>query len=93
MRNVHVNKPFNTMSAFVRLNPERVAGGDSTVFMSGNDLGGKDILQFFGWRDIIALCDVLSSLAVEMQMPIWLKAWGVLGQTHLNFKIIRQIQI
>lgn len=93
MRNVHVNKPFNTMSAFVRLNPERVAGGDSTVFMSGNDLGGKDILQSFGWQDAMTLGDVSSSLAVEMQMPIWLKACGVLGQTHFNFKIIRQIQI
>lgn len=62
-------------------------------YQRGSKATVKDILQSFGWQDAMTLGDVSSSLAVEMQMPIWLKACGVLGQTHFNFKIIRQIQI
>jgi 8-hydroxy-5-deazaflavin:NADPH oxidoreductase len=91
--NLHVVKTLNTMNALVMLNPARVAGGDSTVFMSGNNAGAKatvkDMLQSFGWQDILDLGDISSSRAVEMLMPIWLRVYGVLGQTPYNFKIVR----
>jgi 8-hydroxy-5-deazaflavin:NADPH oxidoreductase len=91
--NLRVVKTLNTMNAFVMVNPGLVAGGDSTVFMSGNDAAAKktvqSILQAFGWKDIMDLGDIGSSRAVEMLMPIWLKAWGVMGQTPFNFKIAR----
>jgi 8-hydroxy-5-deazaflavin:NADPH oxidoreductase len=91
--NLRVVKTLNTMNAHVMLNPGLVAGGDSTVFMSGNDADAKavvkDLLQSFGWKDIMDLGDITSSRATEMLMPIWLRAWGVLGQTPYNFKIVR----
>lgn len=91
--NLRVVKSLNTMTAFVMVSPSLVAGGDSTVFMSGNDTDAKKtvqgILQSFGWKDIMDLGDITSSRAVEMLMPVWLRAWGVMGQTPFNFKIAR----
>ena len=90
--NLRVVKTLNTMSAHVMVNPSLVAG-DSTVFMSGNDAQAKQtvqgILQSLGWTDIMDLGDITSSRAVEMLMPIWLRTWGVMGQTPFNFKIVR----
>ena len=84
---------LNTMTASVMVNPGLVTGGDCTVFMSGNDADAKKtvqgILQSFGWKDIMDLGDITSSRAVEMLMPVWLRAWGVMGQTPFNFKIAR----
>jgi 8-hydroxy-5-deazaflavin:NADPH oxidoreductase len=90
---LRVVKTLNTMNAAVMVNPGLVAGGDSTVFLSGNDADAKatarGILEAFGWKDIMDLGDITSSRAVEMLMPIWLRAWGVMGQTPFNFKIAR----
>ena len=91
--NLRVVKTLNTMSVQVMVNPGVVAGGDSSVFMSGNDADAKktvhSILQSFGWKDIMDLGDINSSRAVEMLLPVWLRAWGLIGQTPFNFKIMR----
>jgi 8-hydroxy-5-deazaflavin:NADPH oxidoreductase len=91
--NLRVVKTLNTMTAAVMVNPSLVLGGDSTVFMSGNDADAKktvkSLLQSFGWKDIMDLGDITSSRAVEMLMPIWLRTWGVMGKTPFNFKIAR----
>jgi 8-hydroxy-5-deazaflavin:NADPH oxidoreductase len=91
--NLKVVKTLNTMNAFVMVNPALVKGGDSTVFINGNDAGAKaqvsEILKSFGWQDIMDLGDITASRAVEMLMPIWLKSWGVIGNTPFNFKIAR----
>jgi predicted dinucleotide-binding enzyme len=89
---VKVVKTLNTMNAFVMMNPSLVAG-DSTVFVSGNDEGAKakvaELLKTFGWKDIFDLGDISSARGVEMLMPLWLRAWGVIGNTPFNFKIVR----
>lgn len=91
--NLRVVKTLNTMNAYVMVNPNLVTGGDSTVFMSGNDADAKKtvegILQSLGWKDIMDLGDIGTSRAVEMLMPVWLRVMGVLGQTPFNFKIMR----
>jgi 8-hydroxy-5-deazaflavin:NADPH oxidoreductase len=90
---LRVVKTFNTMNVRVMVNPGLVAGGDSTIFMSGNDADAKQtvqgILQSFGWKDILDLGDISSSRAVEMLMPVWLRIMGVMGQAPFNFKIAR----
>jgi hypothetical protein len=87
-----VVKTLNTMNANVMVNPKTVAG-DSTVFVSGNDAAAKatvrGILEGFGWADIMDLGDLSSARAVEMLLPIWLRAWGVIGKTPFNFKVVR----
>ena len=88
-----VVKTLNTMNAFVIVNPALVKGGDSTVFINGNDADAKasvtEILKSFGWQDIMDLGDITASRAVEMILPLWLKAWGVIGNTPFNFKMAR----
>ena len=88
-----VVKTLNTMNASVMVDPARVAGGDHTVFASGNDADAKaavtDLLKGFGHRDVIDLGDITSARGVEMLMPIWLRIWGALGTGAFNFKIAR----
>jgi 8-hydroxy-5-deazaflavin:NADPH oxidoreductase len=68
--NLRVVKTLNTMNAFVMVNPSLVAGGDSTVFMSGNDAPAKQqvkaLLVAFGWSDILDLGGISTSRATEI---------------------------
>jgi 8-hydroxy-5-deazaflavin:NADPH oxidoreductase len=90
---VRVVKTLNTMNAMVMVNPQSVGGGQSTVFVNGNDADAKatvkKLLAEMGWKDIMDLGDIKASRAVEMLLPVWLKAWGVLGNVPYNFKIER----
>lgn len=91
--NLKVVKTLNTMNAFVMVNPALVKGGDSTVFVSGNDAGAKaqvsEILKSFGWQDIMDLGDITASRGVEMLVAVWLRVWGAVGNTPFNIKIVR----
>jgi predicted dinucleotide-binding enzyme len=91
--NLRVVKTLNTMNAYVMVNPGSVKGGDSTVFINGNDASAKaqvrELLKSFGWQDIMDLGDISASRAVELLLPIWLRAWGLIGNTPFNFKIAR----
>ncbi|WP_427134138.1 NADPH-dependent F420 reductase [Pseudarthrobacter sp. S9] len=88
-----VVKTLNTMTASVMVNPARVAGGEHSVFVSGNDEDAKkavtEILQGFGHRDVIDLGDITSARGAEMILPVWLRIWGSLGTGEFNFKIAR----
>jgi 8-hydroxy-5-deazaflavin:NADPH oxidoreductase len=89
-----VVKALNTITAFAMLNPSLVPGGDSTLFMCGNDADAKatvlSLLQSYGWKDVIDLGDISNSGATELMMPVWLRIWGKLGQTTVfNYKIVR----
>lgn len=89
-----VVKALNTITAFAMLNPAAVAGGDSTLFMCGNDAAAKaivlELLQSYGWKDVLDLGDISNSGAMELMMPIWMRVWGKLGQTTVfNYKIVR----
>ena len=88
-----VVKTLNTMTASVMVDPVSVAGGDHSVFVSGNDADAKEIvsglLRGFGHRDIIDLGDITTARGAEMILPIWLRIWGALGTGAFNFKIAR----
>ena len=90
---LRVVKTLNTMNASVMVNPALVPGGDSTVFVNGNDADAKaqvtELLKSFGWHDVMDLGDITASRAAEMLLPVWLRAWGVLGNVPFNFKIAR----
>jgi 8-hydroxy-5-deazaflavin:NADPH oxidoreductase len=91
--NAKIVKSLNTMTAFVMLNPNHAAGGDHTVFLSGNDEAAKaqvrSFLEGFGWKDILDLGDIKTARGVEMILPLWLSTWGKLGNTPFQFKIAR----
>ncbi len=91
----NVVKTLNTMSAGLMVDPGLVAGGDHTVFISGNDATAKaqvaELLRSFGWRDIIDLGDLSTARGTEMLLPLWLSlrhALG-LGPAAYQFKIVR----
>lgn len=89
----HVVKTLNTMNAHVMVDPAQVAGGDHTVFVSGNDESAKaevtTLLQSFGWRDILDLGDLSTARGTEMLLPLWLRTWFKLGDTPFQFKVAR----
>lgn len=88
-----VVKTLNTMTASVMVDPASVAGGDHSVFVSGNDADAKAavavLLKGFGHTDVIDLGDITSARGAEMILPIWLRIWGALGTGEFNFKIAR----
>ncbi len=88
-----VVKTLNTMNASVMVRPEQVAGGDHSVFVSGNDAEAKQVvtglLTAMGHTDVIDLGDLSTARGAEMILPIWLRLMGSLGTPAFNFKIAR----
>jgi 8-hydroxy-5-deazaflavin:NADPH oxidoreductase len=88
-----VVKALNTMNALVMVEPNRLAGGDHSVFVSGNDSEAKagvtELLRSFGWTDIIDLGDITTARGTEMLLPIWVRLFGVIQNPIYNFKVVR----
>lgn len=89
-----VVKALNTMTAKLMVDPARLAGGDHTAFMAGNDPEAKAevaaiLKERFGWKDVIDLGDISAARGMEMILPIWLRLWGGLKTPDFNFKIVR----
>ncbi|MET4145995.1 NAD(P)-binding domain-containing protein [Arthrobacter sp. UYCo732] len=88
-----VVKSLNTMNAALMVDPGRVAGGDHSVFVSGDDADAKttvtELLEALGHRDIIDLGDITTARGAEMMLPVWLRLWSALGTPDFNFKIVR----
>ena len=90
---LRVVKSLNTINCNVMVDPKAVAGGDHTVFVSGNDAPAKaavgELLKSFGWKDILDLGDVSSARGPEMYMAMWLRLWGATKTGMLNVKVVR----
>lgn len=88
----HIVKTLNIVNCEVMVNAQR-AGGDPTMFVSGNDAAAKqettELLKQFGWTDIIDLGDISTARGTEMLLPIWLRTWFATGNGHFAFKIVR----
>jgi predicted dinucleotide-binding enzyme len=88
-----VAKTLNTINAQLMVNPGQPAAGEHSVFLSGNDAAAKarvrELLQSFGWKDIIDLGDITTARGTEMCLPVWLRLMGALGTARFNFKIVR----
>ena len=88
-----VVKTLNTMTAALMVEPALAAGGDHSVFVSGNDDDAKktviDLLESIGHTDVIDLGDLSTARGTEMLLPIWLRLMGALGTPMFNFKIAR----
>jgi 8-hydroxy-5-deazaflavin:NADPH oxidoreductase len=91
---VKVVKTLNTITAALMVNPGQVAGGEHTIFVSGNDAAAKAqasrwLAEWFGWKHILDLGDITTSRGVEMYLPLWLRLWGALGTGMINIQIVR----
>jgi 8-hydroxy-5-deazaflavin:NADPH oxidoreductase len=88
-----VVKTLNTMSAKVMTDPG-VVPGEHDVFVSGNDPEAKahvrELLQSFGWRNVIDLGDITTARGVEMMLPVWLRLWTAFKTPMINFHVAHQ---
>jgi 8-hydroxy-5-deazaflavin:NADPH oxidoreductase len=87
-----VVKTLNTVNCNVMVDPRR-AGEGHTVFMSGNDAAAKarvhDVLESFGWVDILDLGDIASARGPEAYLQLWLTLWRRLGTADFNIHVSR----
>ena len=89
-----VVKTLNTVNAYVMVDPHKVAGGDHTMFVSGNDGAARKqvagwLAEWFGWRDVIELGDITTARGTEMVLPLWVRTWGALNTPMFAFKVAR----
>jgi 8-hydroxy-5-deazaflavin:NADPH oxidoreductase len=88
-----VVKAFNTMTAAVMVNPGDVGGGETTVFVAGNDADARatvaGVAADLGWTDVIDLGDLTAARGLEMWMPLWLRLLMTLGGPMFNIKVVR----
>ena len=88
-----VVKALNTLTAALMANPARLAGGEHSVFVAGNDPDAKKtvtgLLESFGHTDVIDLGDLSAARGTEMVMPLWLRLMGALNTPMFNFKVVR----
>jgi predicted dinucleotide-binding enzyme len=88
-----VVKTLNTMNTHLMVDPKQLAGGDHTVFVSGNDGDAKAevtrLLQSLGWSDIVDLGDITTARGSEMYLPLWLRIMGATQNPMFNIKVVR----
>ncbi|QLQ38105.1 NADPH-dependent F420 reductase [Micromonospora robiginosa] len=88
-----VVKALNTLTADLMTHPGQLAGGDHSVFVSGDDADAKkvvtELLTSFGHTDVIDLGDITTARGTEMLLPIWLRLYGRLGTPMFNVKVVR----
>jgi predicted dinucleotide-binding enzyme len=87
-----VVKALNTINSSVMVEPSSLSDAHS-VFMSGNDGGAKktvrELLQAFGWKDIIDLGDIVTARGSESYVQLWVALWRTLGTAQFNIKVVR----
>jgi 8-hydroxy-5-deazaflavin:NADPH oxidoreductase len=87
-----VVKTLNTMNCAVMVDPRSVPGAH-TVFMSGDDAGAKqatrELLESFGWRDIIDLGGIASARGMESYVTLWVSISRALGTMSFNVAVLR----
>lgn len=87
-----VVKTFNTLAAEVMTAPG-IAGGDHSVFLSGDDASAKErvdgLLRESGWSDVIDLGGIGTARATEMMLPMWMTLYRTLGTHRFGFKVVR----
>lgn len=81
---VRVVKTLNTVATELIVDPHSLAGGDHSVFVSGNDGSAKEqvatLLQDeFGWRDVIDLRDITTARGTEAYLALWIRLWGTVA--------------
>lgn len=88
-----VVKSLNTMNASLMVRPDTLAGGDHTVFVSGDDEDAKatvtGLLRDLGHTDVLDLGGLESARGAEMMLPLWVRLMQRLGTVNFQFKVVR----
>jgi predicted dinucleotide-binding enzyme len=87
-----VVKTLNIVNADVMVNPGQVSG-ELSMFLCGNVAEAKakirQLLESFGWKDVLDLGDISAARGMESVLPIWLRLWQALGTASFGFKVVR----
>jgi 8-hydroxy-5-deazaflavin:NADPH oxidoreductase len=87
-----VVKTLNTVANSIMVNPGLVPGPHH-LFVSGDDASAKaivtELLQSFGWRDIIDLGGIESARATEAWLLLWTRLYGALGTAEFNLRLVK----
>ncbi|MEV6771488.1 NAD(P)-binding domain-containing protein [Nocardia sp. NPDC051030] len=88
-----VVKTLNTVNAEIMAYPAKLADGDHTIFVSGDDADAKatvtQLLREFGWLDIVDVGDITTARGTEMMIIQWVRLMGPLGTLAFNYKLVR----
>lgn len=89
-----VVKTLNTVNAWLMVDPSKLAGGDHTMFVCGNDAGAKAevttlLKQGFGWKDVLDLGDITNARATEGYLALWVRLYGTLKIPMFSVKVVR----
>lgn len=89
-----VVKTLNTINCKVMVDPSLV-GGDSDVFLSGNDAGAKAtvrsfLVEQFKWKNVIDLGDITTARGTESYLALWIRLMGALKTADFNVKIVKK---
>ncbi|MFL5767619.1 MAG: NADPH-dependent F420 reductase [Actinomycetota bacterium] len=90
---IRVVKAWNTVTAALMTNPKLVADGDHSLPICGVDALAKasvtELLERFGWTDVIDLGDLTAARAMEAYLPIWLRYMQAVETPLFNTKVVR----
>jgi predicted dinucleotide-binding enzyme len=86
-----VVKALNTVNAAVMVDPRR-AGGESDLFLCGNDAGAKktvtDLLKQLGWTRIHDVGDIRAARGTEAYLLFWLALRSAFQTADFNVRIV-----
>jgi 8-hydroxy-5-deazaflavin:NADPH oxidoreductase len=87
-----VVKSLNTLNTALMLQPDDLPE-QTTMFVAGDDADARrtvrELLEAFGWRDVVEFDSLEAARGLEMWLPLWLRLMGRLGTAQFNLKIVR----
>ena len=90
--NAKVVKTLNTVNANVMVDPNKLIE-KTDVFVSGNDIEAKATVvrilkEWFGWREVIDLGDIVTARSVEMYVLLWHDIRRAISSQRFNIKLV-----
>lgn len=87
-----VVKAMNFVSAELMGHPEKLSG-KHTVFLAGNDAADRaevrELLEAYGWQDILDLGDLTACRAMESMAPLWIRLNKRLDTVQFDIEVVR----
>lgn len=87
-----VVKSLNIVNCELMADPRKLSR-EMTMFLCGNDARAKEqvreLLEGFGWEDILDLGDLSGARGMEMMLPVWLRIYMSLRAPGFGFKVVR----
>ncbi len=92
---LRVVKALNTVTADLMVDPGRLADGDHTLPICGDDADAKATVaallrDAFGWRDVLDVGDITAARAMEAYLLLWLRLRETTGSAIVSTKVVRE---